>query len=171
MASFSDARCTAGGVCSNDPLVFTCEVNDAYVLRVVLPTGDQEVVSVGDTTSDISLPAGFTAVALVVTLTDDSTRNISLTLSTENASLLNGSQITCDDASINDISAMAGCPLAGEPSVDHYKRRIHACTCRAAWIIIYTCSVQKCSPHNSIVMDNQCIRQVNEKFFKLESGI
>ena len=27
VASFSDARYTVGGVCPNDPLIFTCEVN------------------------------------------------------------------------------------------------------------------------------------------------
>ena len=67
VASFGDARCTAGGVCPNDPLVFTCEVNNTYVLRVVLPTGYHEYISVGDTTSGVSLPDGFTADSLLIT--------------------------------------------------------------------------------------------------------
>ena len=116
MASFSDARCTAGGVCRNDPLVFACEVNDAIGLRVILPSGEQEYISVGDKTSNIVLPAGFTADTLFITPVDTFTRNFSLTLSIEKASLLNGGQITCDDTSTNDIKVMAGCPLAGEPS-------------------------------------------------------
>ena len=66
MASFSDARCTAGGVCPNDPLVFTCEVNDAYFLRVILPSGEQEYVSTGDSADNVVLPAGFTADSLVI---------------------------------------------------------------------------------------------------------
>ena len=115
VASFSDARCTAGGVCPNDPLVFTCEVNDAALLRVTLPTGEHESVSFGDSANDLVLPAGFTADSLVITPVGDFTRNISLTLSIEKAALLNGGQITCTDISIN-IRAMAGCSLAGGPS-------------------------------------------------------
>ena len=114
MASFSDARCTTGGVCPNDPLVFTCEVNDTQLLLVVLPTGQHEYISLGDSANDVSLPAGFAADSLVITPVDYSTRNIFLTLSIEKASLLNGGQITCNDHI--STRAMAGCPLAGESS-------------------------------------------------------
>ena len=116
VASFSDARCTAGGVCPNDPLVFTCEFNNVYILRVILPTGQQEIISLGDTAHGISLPAGFTADSLVISAGDDFSRNFFLTLSIENASLLNGGQITCDDTTPNNV-AMARCPLASEQSV------------------------------------------------------
>ena len=116
MANFSDARCTAGGVCPSDPLIFTCEVNDTFGLRVTLPTGKREIISIGDTTDHVALPAGFTADSLVIiTLNNYTSRNFSLTLSIENASLLNGGQISCDDITQN--MAKAGCPLAGEPSV------------------------------------------------------
>ena len=63
----------------------------------------------------VILPAGFTAESLVITKVNNHTRNITLTLSIVNASLLNGGQITCDNTYNN--RAMAGCPLAGESSV------------------------------------------------------
>ena len=116
VASFSDARCTAGGVCPNDPLVFTCEVNDAVLLRVILPTGEQDFISLGDTVDVVSLPDGFSAVSLVISEIDEFSRNITLILSIQNATLLNGGQITCDDTFLNKV-AMAGCLLAGERSV------------------------------------------------------
>ena len=81
VASFSDARCTAGGVCPNDSLVFTCGVNNAYALRILLPSGIQEIISLGDSANNVVLSVGFTADTLVITQVDDSTRNISLTLS------------------------------------------------------------------------------------------
>ena len=118
VARFSDARCTAHGVCPNDPLVFTCEVNIASVLGIYLPIGYREYISIGDTTNNVALPAGFKADSLVITPIEDFRINFTLTLSIENASLLNGGLIRCDDANYYDGSrAMAGCPLAGEPSV------------------------------------------------------
>ena len=54
----------------------TCEVYGAVLLRVVLPTGDQEVVAVPDTTADVALPAGFTAVSLNIIEIDESTKTL-----------------------------------------------------------------------------------------------
>ena len=115
MANFSDARCALGGVCPNDPLVFTCELHDVVLLMLTLPTGYIEIASLGDTADDVSLPDGFTAHSLVVEEIDLTSRNIALILSILNATLLNGGQIKCGDSV--KIVAMAGCPLAGEPSV------------------------------------------------------
>ena len=110
---FNDSRCAAGGVCSTDSVFITCELKEVVLIRVVLPTGDQEIISVGDTAAGVDLPAGFTAVSLVITEIDDSTRNFNLTLSIANASLLNGGNITCDDTTPRNI-AMAGCPVRGK---------------------------------------------------------
>ena len=102
-------------MCPNDPLVFTCEVN-SFLMRIILPNGDQEVASIGDTESDILLfpSSGFTVDTFNVITVDTFTRNYTLTLSIENASLLNGDQIICDDTTEN-IVAKARCPLIGEP--------------------------------------------------------
>ena len=67
------------------------------MLRVVLPTGYQEIISVGDTAADVVLPAGFTTVFFDIMEIDESTRNFTLTLSIDSASLLNGGEIKCDD--------------------------------------------------------------------------
>ena len=48
-SAVADVRCVAGGVCPNDPLAFTCEINDAVLLLVILPTGNQDHVSLVDT--------------------------------------------------------------------------------------------------------------------------
>ena len=110
MATFTNNTCRTGGVNPSDPLLFTCQVNEALLLRVVLPTGDQEIISVGDTAADVALPTGFTAVSLDITEIDASTRNFSLTLFIMSAFLLGGGEIQCDDTSSSN-SAMAGCPI------------------------------------------------------------
>ena len=111
VASFNDSRCSADGVCSTDPLLFTCELKEVRLLRVILPTGDQEIISLGDSAADVALPGGFQAVFLNVSPIDDAIRNIFLTLSIANASLLRGGEITCDNT-VEGV--MAGCPLVGK---------------------------------------------------------
>ena len=58
----------------------------------MLPTGDQEIISVGDTAADVALPVGFDAVSLDIE-SDEYTRNFTLTLSIDSAYLLNGGEI------------------------------------------------------------------------------
>ena len=116
MTGFSDVRCAAGGVCPNDPLVFSCEINDAPLLQVTLPSGRRWQITVGVEAHDLRLPAGFSVDCLVVTPINGSKRNITITLSIEKAFLLDGGQITCDDTTTNN-RAMFGCPLAGESSI------------------------------------------------------
>ena len=79
----------------------------------MFPTGDQEIISVGDTADDVALPAGFTTVDLDITEIDASTRNFKLTLSMDSASLLNGGEIKCDDTTSRK-EAKANCPVIGE---------------------------------------------------------
>ena len=115
MANFLTEACTTGGVKPSDPLLFTCEVNGVILLRVMLPTGDQEIVSLGDTRADVDLPTGFTAVSLNITEIDVSTRNFNLTLSIDSASLLGGGEIICDDTTPSN-EANATCPITGKLS-------------------------------------------------------
>ena len=109
MATFNDSRCTGSGVCLIDPLLFTCEFNEVFLLRVKLPNGDQEVTSLGDTAEDVALP-GVTVQYLNVTPIDESIRNYVLTFSIMNASLLDGGEIICDDTTGENV-AKARCKL------------------------------------------------------------
>ena len=110
MASFSDGRCEADGVCPNDPLLFTCEVNETSVLRLTLPGQSPVAYVAGSTPDTVSLPAGITVKSLDTP--DNAPGNFTLTLSIENASLLAGSEIRCDDGTDSN-AAMAACPLLG----------------------------------------------------------
>ena len=55
MAHFSNYTCTLDGATPADPLLFTCQVYEDVLLQVVFPTGDQEIISVGDTATDVAL--------------------------------------------------------------------------------------------------------------------
>ena len=77
----------------------------------MLPTGDQEIISLGDTAADVHLPPGFTAVSLDITEIDDSSRNFYLTLSIESALHLKSGNITCDDTT-TEKEAEAGCLIS-----------------------------------------------------------
>ena len=115
VANFLNEACTTGGVEPSDRLLFTCEVYGVVLLRVVLPTGDQEVISVGDTAADVDLPTGFTVESLNITEIDDSTRNFNLTLSIDSTSLLGGGGIICDDTTASN-EANDTCPIIGKLS-------------------------------------------------------
>ena len=110
MANFANEGCETGGVKSSQPLLFICEVYKVVLLRVTLPTGHQEIISVGDTATDVALPPGFTAESLDIKEIDESRRNFKLTLSIESASLLNGSEIKCDNTTSSN-EAKAKCSI------------------------------------------------------------
>ena len=114
MAKFTNEACASGGgMRPTDPLLFTCKIYAAILLRVVLPTGDQEIIPVGDTAADVALPPGFTAVSLDILEIDDSKRNFNLTISIDSASRLGGGKITCDDTT-SSKRASAGCTIIGK---------------------------------------------------------
>ena len=113
VAYFTNEACVTDGVRPSDPLLFTCKVYGVVLLRVVLPTGEMEIISVGDTADDVALPTGFTAVSLDIGEVDDSIRNFNLTLSIDSASRLEGGNITCDDTTPKKV-AEARCPI-GKP--------------------------------------------------------
>ena len=105
--------CITGGVKQTDSLLFTWKIYRAFFLRVVLPTGDQEVISVGDTVDDVVLPTGFTAVSLEITDVENIRGNFNITISIDRASHLAGHEIRCDDTTSKNV-VKAGCPL-GKP--------------------------------------------------------
>ena len=105
----------AGGVCPNDPLLFTCQLKDIIALRIVLPSGIQEVVSLSNTPTDVNLPAGFTVASLGVSDVNGNSILYKLTISIANASLLDGGEIICDDITQRKV-AVARCPLVGKLS-------------------------------------------------------
>ena len=101
---------------STDPLSFTCELSNVIGLQVLLPNGVHEHTAIGDD-SDIHkfviLGAGFKPVSLNITAMEDFTRHYSLTISIANASLLDGREIECNDATPRN-KVMAGCPVCGK---------------------------------------------------------
>ena len=97
MAKFTNEACNTGGVKPYDSLLFYCKIYEAVLLRVILPSGQQEIISLGDSAADVDLPTGYTVVSLDIKEIDNSNRNFNLTLSIDNASRLKGGFIRCDD--------------------------------------------------------------------------
>ena len=123
MAKFTNEACVTGGVSPFDSLLFMCKVYEATLLRVVFPTGDMEIVSVGDTVATVDLPPGFTAVSLDIKEIDDSRRSFHLNISIDSASRLNGGEIKCDDTTLIK-KAGAGCPIIGKFHQIHYSVKL-----------------------------------------------
>ena len=108
VVNFTNESCVTGGVKPSDSLLFTCEINEAFLLRVVFPTGQQEIITIGDTADDVVLPPGYTAVSLNITDHHDLKSNFKLTLLIDRASRLESGEITCDDTTERN-AAKAGC--------------------------------------------------------------
>ena len=111
VANFLNEECETGGVKPFETLLFTCEIYGVVLLRVELPTGDQEIISIGDTAADVALPMGITAVFLDIIEINDTARHFKLTLSIDCASLLNGGEITCDNTTAKK-EAKAKCNIS-----------------------------------------------------------
>ena len=81
---------------STDPLLFICELSNVIGLRVILPNGVQEVLSIGENVNSpvsVTLSDGFTAVSvnnIIMSVMDKIKRNVSLTLSIANPPHLDG---------------------------------------------------------------------------------
>ena len=122
MATFTNASCNNGGVKPTDPLLFTCKIYASVLLRIVFPTGYQEIVSAGDTAADVDLPPGFNVEFLNITTIDESRRNFHLTLSIDKAIYLDNGYIMCDDTTtrkrVKDV-----CPI-GKLSIQFFIHNI-----------------------------------------------
>ena len=115
LARLDGLGCEDNCVNSTDPLLFTCELSNVILLRVVFPNGYREPIAYEDTIHTVELPVGFSAVSLNISekAIDEYKRNFSLTLSIANVSLLNGGEIVCDDTtSLNNVTAV--CRLCGK---------------------------------------------------------
>ena len=118
VVNFNDTRCTDGGrVCPTDSLLFTCAANEIFTLslRVTLPSGYVLALNNDGTLYGIgSLPDGFSVESSSVAENDGGTSfNYTLSLSIENASLLAGGVIACDDSTVAN-RVMAECPTVGK---------------------------------------------------------
>ena len=118
VVNFNDTRCADGGsVCPTDSLLFTCTGNETITLalRVILPSGDELIVtSSGAVIAIGDLSDGFSVESTNVAVNDGGTSfNYTLSLSIDNASLLAGGVIICNDNTIANRD-MAGCPTAGK---------------------------------------------------------
>ena len=113
-ANFNDTRCADGGrVCPTDSLLFTCTANESTILRVTLPSGVRLYLSSSGMPTG-SLPDGFSVESHSVAENDGgASYNYTLSLSIDNAFLLAGGVIVCDDATPGNQD-MAGCPTVGK---------------------------------------------------------
>ena len=114
IASFNDTGCGDGReVCSTDPLLFTCNITGSLstTATVTLPPSGVVILLSNDNSALGMVPQGYILQSTIVSM-NDGLNNFILTLSIENASLLNGSDIICNSGLSGGIR-MAGCPVAG----------------------------------------------------------
>ena len=121
-ASFDDPRCGMDErVCPNDPLLFTCTVtgSDDSLAAVTLPSEEIVLILSDNTTSvgEEGLPVGVRVHSHDAV--DDGTRNYTLTLAIDRASILNGNNVVCANGVSGPPIAEASCPVAGRYCIVH----------------------------------------------------
>ena len=117
IASFNDTRCGDGGVCSTDPLLFTCNITGSLSTTATVtltPSGDVIQLNHDNSTQGM-IPARYILQSTIVSM-NGVLNNFILIFSIESASLLNGSDIICNSGLSGGIR-MARCPVAGKFSV------------------------------------------------------
>ena len=103
-------------MCATDSLLFTCTAIEILTLRVTLPSGirlffDSSGMPPGN------VPDGFSVESRsVIPNVGITSYNYTLSLSIDNASLLNGDMILCDDTTSANQDT-AGCPVVGKFSL------------------------------------------------------
>ena len=110
-AKFNDTRCDGDGVCSNDPLLFTCAVYGSLAdhARIVLSSQYWVELDQFNNTRE-SLPPGI-FLHWKNAIDVNGTGNFFMVLAIKRVSLLNGNAIMCNSESTGG-SREAKCPVA-----------------------------------------------------------
>ncbi|CAI8018957.1 hypothetical protein GBAR_LOCUS11440 [Geodia barretti] len=112
-AGFNNSRCDGRGVCSNDPLLYICTVNNSPADKAVVHLPSGQTVAL-DRDSNIQIEGGLPNGVVVDSYyarVDYVVINYCLALIIERASLLNGS-ITCDGNSLSAPAKDSECQIA-----------------------------------------------------------
>ena len=101
-------------MCPTDPLLFTCEVNEATSSSISVAFRSDMLITLflSSTNTVVGDPPAGVTVFHSVTM-NNGTNDYILSLSIETASLLNDGMIECNPGDINDV-LVAECPMAGE---------------------------------------------------------
>ena len=100
-------------MCPTDPLLFTCEVNEATSSTISVAFRSDMLITIFLSSTDIVAGAPDGVTIFHSATMNNGTNDYILSLSIETASLLNDGMITCDPG-MTENALMAGCPVAGE---------------------------------------------------------
>ena len=99
-------------MCPTDPLLFTCEITESGFTQATVTFPSDVLILLLSNNMIFGDPPDGVTVFHNVAMNND-TNDFTLSLSIENASLLNGEMITCESGAIGNVD-MAGCPVTGE---------------------------------------------------------